>query len=1232
MLTVRKVGVTVGGAASVMAAVDYILDLEESPEAFNKADYYAGEDGGETVPLSGPPSRRWIGSGDAAQILGVELGAEVEREQLRKAMQGQHVRTGRQLRRPGTRQVPVRDERGEPILAADGTAFTSEELRVNNADLTCSVPKSVSAVWAEADPELKAQIQEAVMRSAEATLRYMVETKPVIQKSGEPGSGFVAAAALHVTSRRARGEKVPSPQLHVHGVIVGVDDGEGHLRTPDTQAFFKHDAPLEGGALFRALLAEELHRLGFELEAGTGKKKRFFEIAGVPRELIEHWSARTREVLDEIAREEEARGDRLSGPELAAMALRTRQPKDKDLPLEAVARQWHADAAERGFGRESVDGLRHGPRLERDPAQMREAAKAEIIRRIWEQGPTVTAARARGFAYELAPMGFTYEQAVALIDEMQREGDLIALEGEPEEQTREGRVRQPLELVTSREIRGTEEGVMEIALSAAQRSATPLSAAAKRRGIEVADGALRAKGGALEGEQRLAIETLTGGAGWSALTGLAGTGKGPVLQAVAEAHRAEGFQVIACAIDGTTAQRLGHQVQGEAMTIEQFLKRAARGRIEVGGRTLILIDEASKVGLEDWSRIAEHVDRKGARLLAVGHTGQLGAIELPGMFEEMLGDSRIPTATLTRIRRHLDPERPGELHPWLGDYQLALHEGDGERALELLRANDAISLHETRADAIEAMIERWDQRRRRYEDPRAAVIVVHGSNKEVDLVNKLAQSRRLDAGELGGPGVKAVDASYKLYRGDLVILREAPYQPEPPGPGGPRPRRVENGTMGIVTGVDPRRGRVRVLLDEPRPPGVKPREVEFDQRALAARKARGEKGVPALRLGYGSHVFPLMGDTRMEVFSLDGDRTQNNESTYTAHTRTVYRLHVFTDRESLGRNATEEQLWRNYIAKITRSQRELASLRFRRSGRRIALGFGRGGATQPRARSRADAAPTRTRPAVSVESLLRPRRGLLGMRRTGIFERYAKRVAQEMRRASTADLVREHEAGRKAWGMLDPHSARQTVRLEGELELARKHARELAERAEGLERKARAIRRDRRRREDVLEEAATAWRLAERDTELAERLQESLARLRAKDKDGSLDGWMREHGRQAARGIAAEHVLLARRERRVARAMKQAKARPPKHVVELIGRAPRKGSSERAEWEGLLERIERDRITREGGFDPRSEAKRAREQRELARDVQRWREQRGLEPRQVAETLRDAAQPMEMGV
>jgi conjugative relaxase-like TrwC/TraI family protein len=1214
MLTVRKVGVTLGSAASVMAAVDYILDLEESPEAFNKAEYYAGEDG-EAAPISGPPSRMWAGSDDAAQKLGVKLGSQVEREQLRRAMQGQHVETGKQLRRPGTRSVPVRDETGEPILAKDGKPFTTEELRVNNADLTCSVPKSVSAVWAQADPELKAEIQEAVMRSAQTTVKYMVETKPVIQKTGEPGHGFVASMALHVTSRRAKDEQVPSPQLHVHGVVVGVLDADGNLRTPDTSAWFKNDAPLEGGAVFRALLAEELRKLGFELEVGTGNRRRFFEIAGVPEDLIEHWSARTREVLDEIAREEEARGDRLSAKEIAAMALRTRQPKDKDLPLEAVARQWHADAEERGFGRDAVDRVRHGPRLQRDPARIREAAKTEIIRRVWEQGPTVTMARARGFAFELVPMGFSFEEARELIDEMQRDGDLIALKGEAEEQTLEGRRRQSVDLVTSREIRGTEEGVLAAASSAGEDRSRPLSAASRRRGIEAADQALRAKGGALEGEQRRAIEKLTSGAGWSALTGLAGTGKGPVLQAVAEAHRAEGFQVIACALDGATAQRLGHQVQGEALTIEQLVKRAARGRIEINERTLILIDEASKVGLEDWSLIAEYVDRKGARVLAVGHTGQLGAIELPGMFEEMIRDPRIPTATLTRIRRHRDPERPGELHPWLGEYQIALNKGDGEQALKLLRDNNAITVHRTRADAIEALIEGWDTSRHRYEDPRACVIVVHGSNKEVDLVNKLAQSRRLDAGELSGPGIKAVDAAYRIYEGDVVILRETSYQPEPAIPGGLRPRRVENGTMGIVTGVDPRRGRIRVLLDEPRPPGVKPREVEFDQRALSARKSRGEK-VAALRLGYGSHVFPLMGDTRMEVFSLDGDKTQNNESTYTAHTRGVFYLHVHTDRESLGRNATEEQLWRNYIAKITRSQKEVASVRWKRSDRRIALDFSRDKPTLPReqAPDRAQSPAARGRPGISVEALLRRRRGVLGPRRAQIFERHAKKVSLELRRSSTAELHREWAAGQEAWERLDRNSARQSVRIEGELEIARTRADEYADRAEMLRRKGRAIKRDRRRRGDVLQEAATAERNSERDRELVSALEESLDRLRRQGEDRSLEGWMREHGQQAARGIAAEHVLLARRERRVARAVKQAKARPPKHVVELIGRAPRKGSPERAEWEELLERIERERISREGGFDQRSARQRGREERELSRDIRRFREQRGLEP------------------
>jgi conjugative relaxase-like TrwC/TraI family protein len=52
----------------------------------------------------------------------------------------------------------------------------------------------------------------------------------------------------------------------------------------------------ELGAFYRSALADELMLEGYAIEQGTGKDGRYFEIRGVPCELYEAFSGRSREV------------------------------------------------------------------------------------------------------------------------------------------------------------------------------------------------------------------------------------------------------------------------------------------------------------------------------------------------------------------------------------------------------------------------------------------------------------------------------------------------------------------------------------------------------------------------------------------------------------------------------------------------------------------------------------------------------------------------------------------------------------------------------------------------------------------------------------------------------------------------------------------------------------------------------------------------------------------------
>jgi hypothetical protein len=118
------------------------------------------------------------------------------------------------------------------------------------------------------------------------------------------------------------------------------------------------------------------------------------------------------------------------------------------------------------------------------------------------------------------------------------------------------------------------------------------------------------------------------------------------LHAAVEAYRNGGWQVLAVAMDGTTARRMAVQLGGSvpALTVEQLKVRAAAGALALDARTVICVDEASKLDSGHWGEIANVVEQHGVRVRAVGHDGQHEAIKLPGLFSEMLRDPQIPTA------------------------------------------------------------------------------------------------------------------------------------------------------------------------------------------------------------------------------------------------------------------------------------------------------------------------------------------------------------------------------------------------------------------------------------------------------------------------------------------------------------------------------------------------------------------------------------------------------------
>jgi conjugative relaxase-like TrwC/TraI family protein len=915
VLTLSKVVVQVGNRADAARAGDYRLELEAAPEAFARTDYQLSADGLE--PVQERCSSLWLGSDEALAQFGVRRGQAIGRDDLIAVLQGQHVETGDQLRRPGTlkREAPG-DERGEVPVDEEGRPAVERVTGVAHVEMTLSVPKSVSVLWAMADEQDRRRIEDGLLEAAERTVQYMAQNKAVVHRRGEdgvrvrePAAGAAIASSLHVTARRARGDRAPAPQLHVHNLVAGVIRADGRVVAADSWEWFRHDAALEGGALFRAQVADALVRAGWAVRSGTGDRGRYFEVEGVPDGLCEVFSPRSREVAEARAEIERELGVRLQGGALAVLAKETRQAKDHALDPKRLRQVWDALGQEHDFGPGAGSCIRRREgEIGEVEARMREVRFA-VLAQLREQGPTVSLARARALVLEAAAGRLSADDAAALLARMEcrNGGELLTLAG--------GRV-------TSREIRELERHVIDVAVRAAGREdpGAIVGQSEREAGLAAAEKAL---GMRLDPEQVAGFELLTSGSGWACLTGRAGTGKGPTLHAAAEAYRAAGWTVIVCAMDGSTARRMADQLGGRApaLTVEQLKVRTRAGAIEVDDRTVIFVDEASKLDTGHWAELAAAVERHSATVRVVGHDGQHDAIRLPGMFSEMLRDERIPRTELRQIRRHRDPSDLTQMHPWLRDYQIAVDEGRGTDAVSILQEQHALRMYDTRTQAMGGIVDEWDEWRRAY-GPAGAALIVHGPSSEVDLVNQLAQAKRLEAGELGELGIRAVDRDYVLRPGDLVAIRSAAYT-FPTQPGQPRPRRIENGQVATVEAVDPRRDTLMLLLREP---GSEPRLVEIDQARLRAKHAAGTRAA-AIRLNYALHSFAAQGATVDGTATLAGHWSQAKQETYVGDTRAVYRHTVHIAREDLGTDATDEARIGRYAQRISANRQRHASIR-----------------------------------------------------------------------------------------------------------------------------------------------------------------------------------------------------------------------------------------------------------------------------------------------------------------
>jgi conjugative relaxase-like TrwC/TraI family protein len=828
-----------------------------------RGDYYAGhEDSDGDGPeggVAGVGQSRWHGSPQLLAGLGLSAEGPVSRGDLLALMSGVSPVDGHELRAAG----------------GNGT-------RVAGIDLTFSAPKSVSALWAVSGREDRERIERAHGRAVASTLAHVERDVELVRSRAggelhwERAQSVLAAEFVHTSSRMTVDQQrggVPDPQLHSHVVVLGARRVDGRFAAVDSRELFR--SARANGAWYRAALASELGALGLEVQGGTGRDGRYFELAGVPGELAERWSARSREVQRAAARFRERYGREPRAGELGALTVATRGTKTTTTAV-SVDAAWRAVAEEYGLAREQAQSLFTGidttPQRSLTSEQARDLAR-DLLRDLTRESSMVSDRDLRARGYELAAGVCEPAQADRVVAGLVRSGELVALEGG---------------LWTTRELREREQATLAVAESRAGERAAPVSEqtlkdARREAGREI--------GGSLSDEQREALARITGRGGVSVLVGQAGTGKGVVLSAATNAWEKEGYHVIGTAIAGATAERLGAEARMErSLNTSALLVGVDSGRTHLGPDTVVVMDEA---GMADTNRLAALVQataERQSKLVLVGDQAQLSPIAAGGMFAEL--QDRVPTAELSEVHR--------AQHRWEREAWAQLREGQAQRALAAYQAHDRLHLADTREEAAERMLADWATARQEHPELRT-VMLTDASNVELDRINARAQEHRAQAGELGADRAELPDRPYALAAGDEVIFTAPFHQPGEP--------RVENGTLASVTSVD---GSSEIAVQTR---GAFEREVHVDTAEFND-----------LRLAYAQHVYKAQGATVQQAFVLTGGWQSDRERAYVALSRARERTDIYVSHEDLGEQGMQAGAIERLAEAISESHAKQASI------------------------------------------------------------------------------------------------------------------------------------------------------------------------------------------------------------------------------------------------------------------------------------------------------------------
>ena len=621
--------------AARLGAPFKIVDGEGSPFRLEVARRFAAVNTASGLPAGAP-----LPAADRAQVR-----TEVAREFF--------------LAAHGREPIDARELAGQ--IAKDSRPRTQT---VAGYDLTFSPVKSVSTLWAVADPAVAAVIERAHQAAVKDALTF-IETHAMFTRAGPQGIRQVNVQGLVATAFTHRDSRAGDPDLHTHVAVANkVQTLDGRWLSIDGRVLFK--AHVAASETYNTALEQHLRdTLGvqFAERPGTNPGKRpIREIIGVDPRLNQRWSTRRAHInirRGELASQFQHDHGRPPTPvealQLAQQAtLETRNAKHEPRSLAEQRATWLKEAAAVLSGQDAVEAMVQTtlappaePPTIADSLWVAETAD-HILTVMEESRSTWQMWHVRAEAQrQVRTINVPAESAAALVDLLVDEvldRRSVALAA-PADRIEEPESLRRVDGSSVYTVAGAKLYTSQRILDAEQRL---VIAAGRRDGSAVDESTvdlalleMAANKTALDpGQASLVRRMCSSRARLQLAIAPAGAGKTTAMRALTRAWTEEGGQVLGLAPSAVAAAVFAEQTGIRTDTIAKLTWSLRHDQLPdwaaaVGPSTLVIIDEAGMADTLALDAAVQFAIDRGASVRLVGDDQQLAAIGAGGVLRDI---------------------------------------------------------------------------------------------------------------------------------------------------------------------------------------------------------------------------------------------------------------------------------------------------------------------------------------------------------------------------------------------------------------------------------------------------------------------------------------------------------------------------------------------------------------------------------------------------------------------